>query len=132
MSDDFVSAAPPSGGITWEDQKGKLLVVEPLSVETAIKTAFGESDAVKANVHVITGPGESEDYLDCLVFPKVLIGQLRNRLGSRVVGRLNTGQAKPGQSAPWLLDEATEDDLQKAREWLAKRAPAVTSAQAPF
>lgn len=128
---DFVSAAPPSGGINWTDLKGKLLVVEPLSVETGIKTAFGDSDAVRANVHVITGPGESEDYDDSLVFPKLLQSQLRGQIGKKVVGRLGSGVAKPGQSAPYLLDEATPDDLAKAQEWLSKRAAPV-SAKAPF
>lgn len=129
---EFVSAAPPSGGITWADYSGKLLVIEPLSFETGIQTSFGASDAVKANVHVITGPGESEDFDDCLVFPKLLASQLKGQIGRKVVGRLSQGVAKPGQSAPWLLQEATPDDIQKAQEWLSKQAPAVTSAAAPF
>lgn len=129
---EFVSAAPPSGGITWADHKGKLLIVEPIALEQGIQTVHGLSDAVKANVHVLTGPGESEDYLDTLVFPKVLAGQLKGQIGNKVVGRLGQGAAKPGQSAPWLLEEATPDDLTKAQEWLAKQKPAVTSAQAPF
>lgn len=131
--DEIVSAAPPSGGITWNDHKGSLLVIKPLSVEVGIKTSFGDADAVKADVHVITGPGTSEDYGDCLVFPKVLAGQLRNQIGKIVVGRLGTGIAKPGQSAPWMLEPATEDDLSKAREWFdAQSKPTVTSAAAPF
>lgn len=129
---DFVSAAPPSGGITWADHNGGLLVIEPLSIETGISTTFGPADAVKANVHVITAPGDSVDFDDCLVFPKLLASQLRGQIGNRVVGRLGQGAAKPGQSAPWLLIEATEDDLSKAKAWLAARGPAVTSARAPF
>ena len=129
---EFVSAAPPSGGITWAEHQGKLLVIEPLSFEQGIQTSFGSTDAVRANVHVLTAPGESEDYDDCLIFPKVLVGQTRGQLGKKVVGRLTSGTAKPGQSAPHMLAEATEDDLGKAQEWLSKQAPAVTSAQAPF
>lgn len=130
---EFVSAAPPSGGITWADHQGRLLIIEPHSLEVGIKTAYGDADAVKADVHVITGPGASEDYPDCLVFPKLLASQLRGQLGNKVVGRLGNGVAKPGQSAPWLLEAATDDDLAKARDWLAGRsAPAVTSAEAPF
>lgn len=140
MSDDFVSAAPPSGGIDFKDHKGSLLVIEPLSIETGIKTVHGDSDAVRANVYVITGPGTSDDYEDTLVFPKVLQGQLKGKIGSKVVGRLTQGVAKPGQSAPWLIDAATEDDLAKAREWVAARngasfasaTPAAQGAQAPF
>lgn len=129
---EFVSAAPPSGGINWSDHKGSLLVIEPISVETGIQTSFGPADAVKADVHVLISPTESEDYPDCLVFPKLLSSQLKGQIGKKVVGRLGQGTAKPGQSAPWLLEEATADDLAKAQEWLAKQAPVVTSAAAPF
>lgn len=130
---EFVSAAPPSGGIKFDDYKGTLLVIEPLSVEAGIQTAYGSADAVKANVYAITGPGSSDDYEDCLIFPKVLAGQLKSQIGKKVVGRLGQGQAKPGQSAPWLLEPAGDDDLAKAQEWLNNRAkPAVTSAAPPF
>lgn len=129
---EFVSAAPPSGGITWADHQGKLLIIEPTSFESGIQTSFGTADAVKADVHVITGPGESEDYPECLVFPKLLASQLKGQIGRKVVGRLGQGQAKPGQSAPWLLNEATADDIAKAQEWLSRKAPAVTSAAPPF
>lgn len=128
---EFVSAAPPSGGITWADHKGALLVIEPLSFEAGIQTSFGAADAVKANVHVLTADG-SEDFDDCLVFPKLLASQLKSQIGAKVVGRLGQGTAKPGQSAPWLLEAATDDDLAKAQAWLTTRAPQVTSAAAPF
>src|SRR5689334_19277462 len=108
---EFVSAAPPSGGITWADHTGKLLIIEPTSFETGIQTSFGSADAVKANIHVITGPGESEEFPEALVFPKLLASQLKGQIGRKVVGRLGQGTAKPGQSAPWLLEEATADDL---------------------
>lgn len=129
---DFVSASAPTGGVNWGELKGKLLVIEPLSIEKDIQTSYGPSDAVRANVYVITGPGTSDDYEDTLVFPKLLQGQLRGQIGNKVVGRLGAGVAKPGQSAPHLLEEATPDDLAKAQEWATKRAPAVTSAKAPF
>lgn len=144
MSDEFTSAAPPSGGIDFKEHQGKLLVVEVLGVEAHVPTVHtkpGEqSPAVRANVYVITGPGTSDDFEDTLVFPKVLQGQLKGKIGQKVVGRLTQGLAKPGQSAPWLIDAATADDIQKAREWQAARqasslvsaAPATQGAQAPF
>lgn len=130
---EFVSAPPPSGGVDWEGLKGKLLVIEPLSVEAGIKTSFGEKTAVRANVHVITAPGESEDYDDTLIFPTLLVSQTKNAINQKVVGRLGQGSAKPGQKPPWLLEEATADDLTKAQEWLARRVgAAVTTAAPPF
>lgn len=130
---EFVSASAPSGGIKFDEYKGSLLIIEPLSVEVGIQTAFGTADAVKANVHALTGPTESDDYDETLIFPKVLAGQLKSNIGKRVVGRLGQGTAKPGQSAPWVLEPATAEDLTKAQAWLeARKQPAVTSAQAPF
>jgi len=50
-----------------------------------------------------------------------------------VLGRLGQGQGKPGQSAPWLLQEASADDIAKAEAWVRQNAtPIVQSAQAPF
>jgi hypothetical protein len=129
---EIVSAAPPSGGITWADLKGSLLIIEPLSVESGIKTAFGDADAVKAHVTVLTGPDTYDDYAEALVFPKLLASQLRGQIGRKVVGRLGTGMAKPGQSAPWLLEEASAEDLQKAKDHIEKSKPTVTSASPPF
>jgi hypothetical protein len=128
---EFVSAAPPSGGITWADHKGALLIVEPISFETGITTSFGAADAVKADVYVLTGPDTAEEYKEALVFPKILASQLKNQIGKKVVGRLTQGVAKPGQSAPWKLDEASPDDIAKAKAYLEK-TPALTSAAPPF
>lgn len=130
---EFVSAAPPSGGIEWASIKGSLLIVEPLSVEQGVQTVHGPADPVRANVYVLTGPDTADEYADTLVFPKVLAGQLKGQIGKKVVGRLGQGTAKPGQSAPWVLDPATPEDIEKAKSFLEKQTgPAVTSAAAPF
>jgi hypothetical protein len=131
MSDDFTSASAPSGGITWEEHNGKLLIVEPLSYETGISTVHGEKDAVRANVYVLTGPTTSDDFEDTLVFPGVLVGQLKRQVGSKIVGRLTQGAKKPGQNAPWLLDAATAEDIDKARTWQAGRGLVSASVAAP-
>lgn len=113
------SAPATASGIKWEEHKGRLLIIEPLRVQEGIQTAFGLSDAVAANVHALTGPGEAEVFEDCLVFPKALQGQLRPRIGEKVLGRLVQGQAKVGQSPPWMLQEATEEDVAKGVAYLA-------------
>lgn len=129
---EFVQPPAPSGGITWADYKGCLLVIEPLSFEPKVKTAFGDNDAIRANVYILKSPGESDDFEDTLIFPKILVNQTKGAIGQRIVGRLGQGQAKSNQSAPWLLEEATPEDIAKAQEWLSGRKPVVTSAQAPF
>lgn len=130
---EWVSAAPPTGGIDWKDHDGKLLIIEPLAVEEHVPTVHtkpGEkSPAVRANVYVLTSPTEADEFLDTLIFPKLLQGQTRGQVGKKVVGRLGQGVAKPGQSAPWVIGEATADDIEKAKAYLAGKT--VTSA-APF
>ncbi len=108
---EIVSAAPPSGGITWADHKGALLLIEPKSFEQGIQTSFGAADAVKADIHVLTGPDTAEEFPEALVFPKLLASQLKSQIGNKVAGRLAQGSAKPGQSAPWLLGPATPEDI---------------------
>lgn len=129
----FAAPSAPSGGITWADHRGALLLVEPLSFEAGIATSFGITDAVRANVHVIDGPGAGESFDDTLIFPKLLVSQTKNNVGQKVLGRLTQGQAKPGQSAPWLLEAATEADIAKAEAWVKQQqASTVTTAQPPF
>ena len=128
----FVNAAPPSGGITWADHKDALLLIEPLTFESQIQTSFGPADAVKANVYVIDGAGVGESYAETLVFPKLLASQLKGHIGTKVLGRLSQGTAKPGQSAPWLLNEATPEDIAKGEAFLAQNQPALASAKPPF
>lgn len=125
----FAAPAAPADGIKWADHKGRLLIIEPTAHEQGIQTVHGPSDAIRADVHSLTGPTEADVFADCLIFPKVLQGQLRSRLGEKVIGRLVQGNAKAGQSPPWMLEEATADDIQKGISYLAHVAkPSVSSA----
>lgn len=126
----FAQPSAPSGGITWADHNGHLLLIEPESFESGFKTSFGDADVVKAT---ITDIDSGDVYDDGLIFPKLLVSQTKSQLGAKVLGRLGQGQAKPGQSAPWLLNEANEADITKAEEFVKNRASSgLTSAQAPF
>jgi hypothetical protein len=116
-------AAPASAtGVKWEDYKGALLLFDVKSVETGIKTTFGENDAVRADVTILDGPHAGEEYIDTLVFPRVLQSQLRPNVDKKVLGRLGQGTAKPGQSAPWKLDDANDQDRAVARAHVQKNA----------
>lgn len=128
----FEKPAAPGGGIKWEDHKGALLLIEPTSFEAQVNTSFGPADAVKANVYVIDGPGAGDSYADTMIFPKLLVAQTKPLMGKKVLGRLGQGQGKPGQSAPWLLEEASAEDNAKGEEFVQKNTPAVVGAQPPF
>jgi hypothetical protein len=69
---------------------------------------MGDKDAVRVTLHDVT---DSATFNDVLWFPKVLVGSLKGRIGQKVLGVLGKGTAKPGQSAPWILiDASTEPD----------------------
>lgn len=108
-----------SSGIKWEYLNGALLIVEPISVEDGIKTVHGETSAIKANVSVVDGAQSGAVYAETLIFPKVLQSAVRGSLGGMVLGRLGKGTAKPGQSAPWVLEEFNDSDAKAAEAFLA-------------
>lgn len=118
MTNPFASPASASG-IDLKTISGSLLIVTVHSHETDIKTAYGTSDAVRCDVAIVDGPHSGDEYRDTLLFPKVLQSQLRPNIGGKVIGRLGQGQAKPGQSAPWMLSEATPADIEAGKAYLA-------------
>lgn len=110
----IVGASSSGGeGIDWNDYLGKLTLVEPLGHEHDIKTKHGESDAIRANVYVLLGPGKVEEFEDVLIFQRKMIGQLKRRIGSIVVGRIGQGENVKG-NPPWLFEEANETDIGRA------------------
>lgn len=126
MASPFAAPAE-SSGVKWDDLNGALLIFTVHAVEEGIPTTFGDKDAVRADVDVVDGPKAGERYPDALVFGLVLIGQLRPNVGSKVLGRLGQGNAKPGQKPPWLLAEATEQDTNAATAHLNKQFAAPTA-----
>lgn len=131
MSNNPFAAPGSTSGISWDDHKGRLLIIEPLRIQEGIATNYGTADAVAANIHSLTGPTDAEVYEDVLVFPKVLQGQLRSKIGEKVLGRLGQGVAKAGQSPPWLLEEATADDVAKGVAYLDHLAKKAVSTPEP-
>ena len=72
----------------------------------SIATSFGEKDAIRVSVHDIT---TSETHNDVLLFGSALISSLKGQIGKRVLGVMGKGTAKAGQSAPWVLIDASQD-----------------------
>jgi len=112
---EFADPGAPGAGIQWVNLNGALLLIDVHGVEVGVKTAFGTTDAVRASVVVLDGDHADDEYPDTLVFPKIVAAQLRRLIGRKVLGRLGQGQAKSGQDAPWVLDKATDSDIQVGR-----------------
>jgi hypothetical protein len=128
-------AAPAAAaGFRPEDYNGRLLLITPHKVEEGVKTAFGEKDAIRCDVVVLDGNDPGEEHADTLIFGLVLIGQLRSKLGQRVLGRLGQGIAKAGQKPPWKLSEATDADQQTGLAYLNRTSLAspASAAAPPF
>jgi len=118
MSNPFATPAPTGSGFSPKDHHGRLLLIVPEDYQTGIKTAYGESDAVACSVAVLDGDQAGETFPGTLIFSSVLRSQLRPRLGEKVLGRLGQGEAKPGQSPPWILDDPTSDDIEVGTRFL--------------
>ncbi|HEY7824311.1 MAG TPA: hypothetical protein VIG24_15825, partial [Acidimicrobiia bacterium] len=82
----------------------------------------------RVTVHDVTA---GETHNDVLLFGTALIGSLKTQVGKRVLGVMTKGTAKPGQAAPWILQDATgEDKAVKAATAYLNKATAETM-QAP-
>jgi hypothetical protein len=118
MTDPF--ASPARGSFTPKDLNGRLLLITPHMVEKDITTDYGVSDAIRADVVVLDGDDAPDEKENVLIFQKALQGNLRGQLGKgKVLGRLGQGEAKKGQSAPWILADPTEADKVMARAYIA-------------
>lgn len=112
----------PSTGSTIkaEELKDHLIVVRPTGHEEGINTVHGVKDAVRVDIDdVETG----ETYEGALFFQGNLIGSFKGAVGTQLLGRIVTGQAKPGQNAPYLFQSATANqaDVQRATAFLTAK-----------
>jgi hypothetical protein len=125
-------AAPSTGGGSLKpaDVEGHLLVVEPTEYVASIATSFGEKDAIRVTVHDISA---QETHADVLLFGTALIGSLKGQIGKRVLGVMGKGVAKAGQSAPWVLVDASgnADAVAAATAYLTGQVAASIAAPAP-
>ncbi|MGI5178653.1 hypothetical protein ACQEVZ_20185 [Dactylosporangium sp. CA-152071] len=132
-------AAPSTGGETLppRDLVGHLLIVRPLSVEMVKTANYGDKEAIKVNVCVLTQQNLDSSYgvvaEGVLWFSGRLIGSLKNQLGDLVLGRMAVGTGKPGQNPPFVLESAVEDPqaVDFAGKWLAAHPEFQTALKAP-
>jgi hypothetical protein len=135
MTDPFTApGSANSSRVDYKELNGRLLLIEPHSLEIGVQTSVSTEpkDAVRADVTVLDGPVAGSAFPDALIFPRVLIGQLRSRLGQKVLGRLGQGTAKGGQSPPWILSEATDADKKVGVAYLTGQFAAPSDDDIPF
>jgi hypothetical protein len=98
-----------------------LLLIRPTAHQN-VTTAYGDKDAVEADVHVVDGDLAGTVYRNAYLFPLVLQGQLRKNVGT---GRFNLGRlgkraaTRPGTNPAWALADPTAADLDAAEKYAA-------------
>ena len=129
-------AAPGSGEkVDLKELNGALLFINVKALKRDIETSFGTTDAIACDIAVLDGPKKGETIDDALIFPRVLVGQLTSAVGSAdpvIVGRLGQGLAKPGKSAPWVLNDPTPDELATASKYEAYAKERALAQSEPF
>lgn len=131
---------PGTGGdqLPLDDLGGALLLVDVHEQMPEMPTVHGPSTPIRCDVYVLDGPLKASEYIDALVFPRILQMQLRGSIGGKVIGRLGRGAPrKAGQSPPWELSKATDGDKAIGERFLAflatQRRPAMADpAEEPF
>ncbi|MFF4412137.1 hypothetical protein ACFYY8_06360 [Streptosporangium sp. NPDC001559] len=115
----FAQPAAPSSDFKISDYPGHLLLIYPRELRSGIVTVNGAADAISADLVLLTDPSGPRTESGVLIFQKVLIGSLKSSIGKDpVLGRLGRGVAKPGQTAPYILEQYTDADATYATQYL--------------
>lgn len=123
----FSAPSTQTSGVKVADLEGKLLVIEPTAYKEGIQTVHGIADAIQVNILDVDA---GERHADVLFFNVALKSALKPKIGQKVLARVGKGVAKPGKSAPWILNDASGEAgaIAKAQAALGASQPAPTSA----
>lgn len=125
MQDDFTFGKPGSAGDQFKsaDNLGRLVAFVEPSLED-VDTKFGEAEAAKVRYAIVLdGADAGSVYENTLVFGKALAPAVyANGESAIVLGRIAMGTAKAGQNAPYILEDASEDDEKAAGAWFSQNA----------
>lgn len=115
---------PTGNGDQWKaaDHVGRLVAfVEPDREE--VDTKFGSSEATKCRYIVVLDGDEPGTVFDNpLVFGNISRDAYSNGTEKIVLGRVAVGAPKAGQSPPYILNPATDEDKKTANAWFSKNA----------
>ena len=126
-SDDFAKPSEaPAGGDGWrlesEDHLGDLFLITPLREQTVKGFEDADTQVIVASIVHLNEkkPEKSEEHEEVWVWGRWVQGALRGYIGEqRVLGRLAKDKSKAkGNNAAWVLEDADDDDIDVAREYL--------------
>ena len=116
----------PSQGdqIKVAEHLGSLALIYVHEFREDFPTVHGPSDAVVADVHILDGATAGKSFGNTMLFNKALVGSLRSAAGGDpVLGRIAQGVAKPGQTAPYILQPFTDADAKVGMAWVEAHKP---------
>ena len=102
----FSAPSSSTESVKVADLAGFLLIIEPIEYKVGIQTVHGETDAIEVN---LVDLDSNKTYNNVLFFNVALKNALKAKVGQKVLARIGQGVAKPGKSAPWILNDATND-----------------------
>ena len=102
----FSAPSSSTESVKVADLAGALLIIEPIEYKVGIQTVHGETDAIEVN---LVDLDNNKTYNNVLFFNVALKNALKAKVGQKVLARIGQGVAKPGKSAPWILNDATGD-----------------------
>jgi hypothetical protein len=125
----FEAPAPASSGDSFPvaEAHNHALIIKPTEHIASMTTVHGESAAIKVDVVDLT---TGIYHGDVLWFPKVIVGTLSGQVGKLVLAMVGQGEAKPGKSAPWVLQSLTENAeiVAAAEAWITANPGVIDSA----
>ena len=104
----FSAPSSSTESVKVADLAGFLLIIEPIEYKVGIQTVHGETDAIEVN---LVDLDNNKTYNNVLFFNVALKNALKAKVGQKVLARIGQGVAKPGKSAPWILNDATGDGV---------------------
>ena len=125
----FASPVTSSDSPRPADLHGHLLIINPIEYKTGITTSLGEADAIECDLTDLT---TGTEHNSVLFFNIALKNSLKPNIGKTVLARMGQGVAKPGKSAPWILEAVNDaEGIEEATTYLAKKAGGSTAVAAP-
>jgi hypothetical protein len=127
--EDLFDGPGSTSAIKFSDHEGQLALIWARAQRQ--HTYDDETkDVIEADVVILDPPNSGPiKYANTIIFPRMLQGQIRRNIGTGKpnLGRIGKGEAKPRQTAPWVLLDPTEADKKLAVGYLqnpdAKPAP---------
>lgn len=89
---------------------GHLLLVYPTEALLEFPTKHGDQDVIKGHV-VVLDVQPPKVFYNTFFYGAGIFTQLKGMVGEKVLGRLQKGEARNGNSAPWQLSDWTDADV---------------------